>query len=344
MVEPSGKTKFKQTSCDNEQDFQIRSTEANKRTAEAETKVEALKPITKLPSVGPSDTFNDHFTGKRIDKYNTENDQSGTWLHNSELYINQNEHVFTPPILKSHHLKPDSERNYGNQTTHETMTVMQLSREMPLESVSDTEASDTTTPQSEEYLTSSKFNTPTHPARHELEITTMQTDAKLPNPVTSNHHSDVVNSVSNFSNTPYETKTTPNSTVKKNTENPEEIITSSELNVSYTAAHSEALWSPGTGNSKNTTVENTAQDTNLPLDMVRAVHKTLMQETSHTIRGKMHFLQQLKDKMLHYIGKVIILVNIFCFNYSRNDKYLCSTELFCGSNYLLGVNFKMGMQ
>lgn len=311
-VEPSEKTKFKQTSCD----FQIQSTEANRRTAEAETKVEALKPITKLSSVGPSDTFNDHFTGKRIEKYNTEKDQSGTQLHNSELYINQNEHVFTPPILKSHHLKPDSERNYGTQTPQETPTVIQLSHEMPFESVLDTEASDTTTPQYGEYLMSSKFNTPTHPARHELEVTTMQTDAKLPNPVTINHHSDVVSFASKFSNTPYENKTTPNSTVKKNTENPEEIGTSSELNVPYTAAHSEALRLPGTGNSNNTTEENTAQDTSLPLDVFRAVHKTLMQETSHTIRGKMHFLQQLKDKMLHYIGKVIILVNIFCFNYS----------------------------
>lgn len=310
MVEPSGKTKFKQTSCDNEQDFLIQSPEANKRTADAETKVEALKPITKFPSIGPSDTFNDHFTGKRIDKYNTENDQSGTQLHNSELYINQNEHVFTPPILQSHHLKPDSERNYGTETPHEMLTVIQLSREMPIESVLDTEASDTTTPQSGEYLTSSKLNTPTHPARHELEVTTMQTDAKLPNPVTINHHFDV-NSVSKFSNTPYETKATPKSTVKKNTENPEEIGTSSDLNVSYTAAHSEALGLPGTGNGNNTTEENTAQDTTLPLDMFRAVHKALMQETSHTIQGKMHFLQQLKDKMLHYIGKVIILVNIF---------------------------------
>jgi len=312
MVEPTGKTKFKQTSCD----FQIQSTEAHKRTAEAETKVETLKPVTKLPSVGPSDTFNDHFTGKRIDKYNTENDQSGTQLHNSELYINQNEHVFTPPILKSHHLKPDSERNYGTQTPHETLTVIQLSREVPLESVLDTEASDATTPQYGEYLTSSTFNIPTHPAKHELEVTTMQTDAKLPNPVTINHHSDVVNFASKFSNMPFETKTTPNSTVKKNTPNPEEIGTSSELNVPYTAAHSEALWLPGTGNSNNATDENTAQDTSLPLDMFTAVHKTLMQETSHTIRGKMHFLQQLKEKMLHYIGKVLILVNIFCFNYS----------------------------
>lgn len=306
MVEPGGKTKFKQTSCDNEQDFQIQSPEANKRTAEAETKVKSLKPITKLPS----DTFNDHFTGKRIDKYNTENDQSDTQVHNSELYLNHNEHVFTPPILKSHHLKPDSEKNYGTQTPHETLTVIPLSREVPLESVLDTEASDTTTSQSGEYLTPSKFNMPTHPARHELEVTTMQTDAKLPNPVTINHHSDV-NSVSKFSNTPYETKTTPNSTVKKNTEKPEEIGTSSELNVSYTAAHSEALRLPGTGNSNNTTEENTAQDTSLPFDMFRSVHKTLMQETSHTIRGKMHFLQQLKDKMLHYIGKVIILVKYF---------------------------------
>lgn len=311
MVEPSGKTKFKQTSCD----FQSQSTEANKRTAEAETKVETLKSITKLSSVGPSDTFNDHFTGKRTDKYNTENDQSVTQLHDSELYINQNEHVFTPPILKSHHLKPVSERNHGTQTPQEMLTVIQLSHEMPLESVLDTEASDTTTPQSGEYLTSSKFNTPTYPARHELEVTTMQTDGNLPNPVTINLHSDV-NFASKFSNTPYENKTTPNSTVKKNTENPEEIGTSSELNVPYTAAHSEALRLPGTGNSNNTTEENTAQDTSLPLDMFRAVHKTLMQETSHTIRGKMHFLQQLKDKMLHYIGKVIILVTIFCSNYS----------------------------
>jgi len=312
MVEPSGKTKFKQASCD----FQSQSTEANKRTAEAETKVEALKPINKLSSVGPSHTFNDHFTGKRIDKYNTENDQSGTRLHDSELHINQNKHVFTPPILKSHHLKSDSERNYGTQIPQETLTVIQLSREMPLESVLDTETSDISTPQSGEYLTSSKFNTPTHPARHELEVTTMQTDAKIPNPVTINHHSDVVNFASKFSNTPYENKTTPHSTVKKNTVNPEEIGTSSELNIPYTAAHSEALRLPGRDNSNNTTEENTAQDTSLPLDMFRSVHKTLMQETSHTIRGKMHFLQQLKDKMLHYIGKVIILVNIFCFNYS----------------------------
>ena len=307
MVEPSGKTKFKQTSCDNEQDFQIQSPEGNKRMAEGETKVEALKPMTKFPSVGPSDTFTDHFTGKRIDKYNTEKDQSGTQSHNSEPYLNQNEHIFTPPILKSHHLKPDSENNYGIQTPNETLTGIQLSREMPPESVLDTEASDTTTPQSGEDLTSSKFKKPNHPVRHELEVTTMQIDAKLPNPVTINHHSDVMNSVSKFSNTLYETKTTPYSTIKKNNEAPEETGRSSELNVSYTAAHSEALWLPGTGNSNNTTEEKTTQDTSLPLDMLRAVHKTLMQETSHTIRGKMHFLQQLKDKMLHYIGKVFCL-------------------------------------
>jgi hypothetical protein len=308
MVEPSGKTKYKQTSCDNEHDFQIQSPEDNTRTAE--TKVETLKHMTKFPAVGTSDTFTDQFTGKKINTYDTENDQSSTQLHNSKLYLNQNERVFTPPIPNSHYLKPDSESNYGIQTPKEMVTVTQLSHELPLESALETEGSDTKTPHSREHLTSSNFKTPNYLQRPDLEVTTMQADAKLPNPGKINHHSDVTNSVSKFSNTPYATKTTPYSTLKTNNENPEEIETSNELNISRTAVHSETSWLPGTGNSNNTTEENTAQDTNLPLDMLRAVHKTLIQETSHSVRGKMHFLQQLKDKMLHYIGKVIMFVHI----------------------------------
>jgi hypothetical protein len=304
MVEPGEKTKFKQTSCDNEHNFHIQSPEANTRTAEAEMKFETMKPVTKFPSVGTSVTFTDQSIGKRINKYNTENDQSRTTLHNSELYLNQNEHVFTPPIPKSQHLKPDSESNYGTKIPKETVTVIQLSHEQPPESVLETEASDTETPQSREHLTSSNFSIPNYLPRPDLEVTTMQADAKLPDPVTINHHSDVINSISKVSNTPYRTKTTPYSTLKNNNDNAETIGTSSELNASHTAGPSKASWLPGTGKSNDTTEENTAQDTNLPLDMLTAVHRTLIQETSHTIRGKMHFLQQLKDKMLHYIGKV----------------------------------------
>lgn len=310
MVEPSGKINYKQTSCDNEQDFQIQSPEANKRTAEAERKVETLKHITQFPSVGTSNTFTDKSTGNRINMYDIENDQSGTQSHNSKLYLHQNEHVFTSPIPKTHYLKPNTGSNYGIQTPKEMVTLPQLPYELPLESVLETEGSDTKTSHSREHLTSSNFNTPNYLQRPDLEVTTMQAHAKLPTPVTMNHHSNVTNSVSKFSHTIYETKTTPYSTGNKNNENPEEIGTSSELNVSRTAAHSETSQLPGTGNSNNTTEENTAQDTNLPIDMLRAVHKTLIPETSHTIRGKMHFLQQLKDKMLHYIGKVILLIHI----------------------------------
>ncbi|KAJ9578783.1 hypothetical protein L9F63_004991 [Diploptera punctata] len=43
--------------------------------------------------------------------------------------------------------------------------------------------------------------------------------------------------------------------------------------------------------------------TELPLDMLKAVHQTLIQKTPQTIQGKMQFLEQLQNKMLSYMEK-----------------------------------------
>jgi hypothetical protein len=133
----------------------------------------------------------------------------------------------------------------------------------------------------------------------------MQVDAKLPNPRIHDCPPDK-DYTSKFSDSFYETNSTPYPTIKQNNENPEGITTIMKSNVSSTDAESETSWMSRTGNSNNETEENTMQYASLPLDMLKAVHETLIQETPHTIKGKMHYLRQLKDKMLHYMGKVII--------------------------------------
>ena len=52
---------------------------------------------------------------------------------------------------------------------------------------------------------------------------------------------------------------------------------------------------------------NTHGSKELPLDMLKAVHQTLVQKTPHTIKGKVQFLQQLQNRMMSYMGKYIYI-------------------------------------
>lgn len=315
VVEPGGKTQFKPRPHDNENDFQIRAPEANRGTDETQMKVKTMNPTNIFPPSDTSDIFIDQFTIKRTTKYNIENDRSGTHEPNSEPNLNKNDPVTTPPIPKSHNSELDTydqvENNYEVQMPKEKVTFIQPSHQLAFQSDLETEGSDITVPQFTVHLTTMNLNTPNFLLRPDLEVTTIQADVKLPNPMTTRHHSDIKDSANEFSNTFYDSNTTPYSAAKTD-ENPEGIITTStEPNVSSTGAESEASWVSGTGISDNKTEENTAQGARSPLDMLRAAQRTLIQETRHTVRGKMHFLQQLKNKMLHYIGKVISFAYIY---------------------------------
>jgi hypothetical protein len=309
MVEPGGRIQFNSRPRDNENDFQIQTPEANRRTDETQMKVKTMNPINKFPPAETSDIFTDQFTIKRTTKY-IENDQSDAQEHNSELNLNKNDPVITSSVPKSHNSKLDTydsvENNYGAQMPEEKVTFIQPFHKLPFKSDLETKESHTQIPQLKVHSTTLNLNTPNFPPRPDLEVTTMQVDVKLPNPMTVKHHSDIKDSASTFSNTFYETNTTPYAAVKADNENPEGIITSTEPDVSDTEDESEGSWTSGTVTSNNKTEENIPQDVRSPLDMLRAVHRTLIQETPHTVRGKMHFLQQLKNKMLLYIGKVII--------------------------------------
>lgn len=306
-VEPGGKIKFKQRPHDNEADFQSQSPEPNRRKDETQMKVETMNPINKFLPAGTSDILTDQFTIKRITKHNIENGQSETQVHNLEPNLNENDPVIKPSVPESHNSKLNSydstESNHEAQILEEMVTFIQPSPQWSLKSASKIEASDITISQFKIPLTSNL--TSNFPPRSSLEITPMQEDAKFHNPMTINHHSNFKGSASKFSHTSYETNITPDPTVRSINENPERIKTSTESNISRTESESEASWLSGTGTS-NSTEENIVQEASSPFDMFTAVHRTLIQETPTTITGKMHFLQQLKDKMLHYMGKVII--------------------------------------
>lgn len=305
MVEPGGRIQFKPRPRENENDFQIQTSEA-KKTDEIQMKAETMNPINKFPPAQTSDIFNDQFTTK-ITKY-TGNDQSDTQAHNSELNLNKDDLVITP-VPKSHNSKPtiyDSvENNYGAQMP-EKVTFIQPSHQMPFKSDLEAKESNTQIPQFKE-LTTVNLHTPNLPPRPNLEVTTIEADVKLPNPATLKHHSYIKDSSSKFSNTLSETNTTPYPAEKADNEYPEGIITSTEPDVSSTDKEPEASWKHETSNSNNKNEENIPQDVNSPLNMLREVHRKLIQETPHSVRGKMHFLQQLKNKMLCFIGKVFIL-------------------------------------
>jgi hypothetical protein len=314
MVEPGGKLKYKPRPQGNEEDYQIQSPEANWRTDETQMKAETVHSITKLASERTSDNIIDQFT------VNTENDESETQIHNTELNLNHDDPVIQQSIPNSHYSKPDShgstENNNGSQLSEETVSFIQPPHQLPFESVLETEASDINTPHFKVHLETSNLNssnfqtsnlnTPNFQPRLDLEVTTMHIDAKLPNPGIHDCPPDK-DSTCKFSDSIYEINSTPYPTIKQNNENPEGIITITKPNISSIDVESGTSWIYRTGNSNNETEENTMQDASLPLDMLKAVHETLIQETPHTITGKMHFLQQLKDKMLHYMGKVIIL-------------------------------------
>jgi hypothetical protein len=304
-VEPGGKLKFKPRLRGNEEGYQIQSPEANRRTDETQIKAETKDPKTNFASEGTSHTVTHHFT------VNIENDDSGTQIYNTELNLNHDDPVLMPSIPNSDYSKPDShdttKNNYGSQKSEETVTFIQPPHKLPFESVLETEASDIKTPEFKVHLTTSNLNTPNFQPRRDLKVTTMHVDAKLPNPGIHDRPPDVKDSTSKFSDSFYETNSAPYPTVKKNNGNPEEIITIMKPNDSSIDAESGTLWTSRTGNSHNETEENTVQDAGSPLDMLKAVHETLIEETPHTITGKMHFLQQLKVKILHYMGKVILL-------------------------------------
>ncbi|XP_023714673.2 uncharacterized protein LOC111868349 [Cryptotermes secundus] len=295
MVEPGGKLKFKPRPQGNEEDYQSQSPEAKWRTEETQMKAETMHSITKFASERTSDTVIDQFS------VNTENEDSGTQIHNTELNLNHDDLVIQQSIPDSHYSKHDShdstENNNRSQMSEETF-----------ESILEREASDINTPHFKVYLETSNLNssnfqtsnlnTPNFQPGLDLEVTTMHVDAKLPNPGIHDYPPDK-DSTSKLSDSFYETNSTPYPTIKQNNENPEGLMTITKSNISSIDDESGTSWIYRTGNSNNETEENTMQDASLPLDMLKTVHEMLIQETPHTIRGKMHFLQQLKDKMLH---------------------------------------------
>lgn len=326
MVEPGGRTTFKPRPRDNENDFQIQAPEGNRGTDETQMKAKTMNPINKFPPAQTPAIFTDQFTINRTTKYN-ENDQPDTHTHISELNLNKNDPVITTSVPKSYKYKPNSaennygaqmpemkvtfiqpsaENNYAAQKLEEKVTFIQPSHQLQFKSDLETKESDNQIPQSKEYLTNLTLNTPKFPIQLDLEVTPMHADVKHPYPVTVKHHSGIKDSASRFSNTFYNTKTTPDPVAKTDNKNTERIVSSTESKASSTEDESEASWISGTGTSNNKTEENTAQDVISPLDMLKAVHRTMIQEMPSTLRGKMHFLQQLKNKMLWYIGKVNI--------------------------------------
>jgi hypothetical protein len=306
-VEPGGKLKFKTRLCGNEEDCQIKSPEANRKIDEIQMKAETVDTLTKFVLERASDIITDQFI------VNTGNDESGIQIYNTQLNLNHDNPVRRPSISNSHYSKPEShdstENNYESHMSENTFIQPPL--KLSFEYILEKDTSDSNTPQFKAHLASSSLNKPNFQPTHEL-LTTMELDAKLPNPGIHDHPSDK-DSTSESLDSFYETSSSPYPAVKQNDEDHEGIITIMKPNVSSIDAESQASWISRRGNRNNETEGNTVQDGSLPLDMLKAVHETLIQETPHTIRGKIHFLQQLKDKMLHYLGKVIILYSTLYF-------------------------------
>jgi hypothetical protein len=305
-VEPDGKLKFKPRLCGKEEECQIQSPEVSRKTDETQIKAKTVDTITKLASERTSDAVTNQFI------VNTEDDESVTQIQNTEIDLNHDNPVIMPSIPNSHYSKPEShdstENNLGSHMSEETEPFIQPLHQLPFESVLKKEANDINTSQFKAHLATTNLNTPNFQPKRD-QVTTIQVDAELSKPEIHDHPPNK-DSTSKFLHSFYETISSPNPKAQQNTENHEGIITIMKPNVTSIDAESGPSWISRTGNSNNKTEENTVQDASLPFDMLKAVHETLIQETPHTIRGKIHFLQQLKDKMLHYLGKVIILYSI----------------------------------
>jgi hypothetical protein len=304
-VEPGGKLKFKPRLCGKEKERHIQSPDVSRKTDETQIKAKTVDTITKLASERTSDAVTDHFT------LNTEDDESVTQIQNTELDLNHDNPAIMTSIPNSHHSKPEShdstENNLGSNMLEETNSFIQPPHQLLFESVLEKEANYINTSQFKAHLANTSLNTPNFQPKHD-QVTTLQVDAELPKPEIHDHPPNK-DSTSKFLNSFYEINLSPNPMAQQNTENHEGIITIMKPNFTSTDAESGPSWISRTANSNNKTGD-TVQDGGLPFDVLKAAHETLIQETPHTIRGRIYFLQQLKDKMLHYLGKVIILYSI----------------------------------
>jgi hypothetical protein len=306
-VEPGGKLEFNPRLCGKEEECHIQPSEASRKTDVTQIKTKTVDTITKFASEKTSGAVTDQLI------VNTENYESVTQTQNTKFDLNHDNPVIMQSIPNTHYSKSEShdstENNFESHMSEERESFIQPPYQLPSEFVLEKEANDINTPQFKAHLATSNLNIPDLQPKSD-QVTAIQVDTKLPKPEIYDHPPNK-DSTSKFSDSFYETNLPSNPTVQQNTEN-HERITIMKPNVTSTDAESGPSWISRRGNSNNKTEENTEQDASLPFVMLKAVHETLIQEIPHTIRGKMHFLQQLKDKMLHYLGKVIILHSTLC--------------------------------